>query len=58
MKRRTRAILMIVAAGIVSAVCFAVFSRPALTEEPCIYYQGKCIDIRVLMTPSPRHLLP
>lgn len=58
MKQRTRTILTIVAASLVSAAGFAVFSQPAPTDEPCINYQGACIDMRALMAAAPRHLLP
>ncbi|CAB3736190.1 hypothetical protein [Paraburkholderia rhynchosiae] len=58
MKRRTRAILMIAAAGFVIVVGFMFFAQDPPAKEPCINYQGACIDMRVLMAGAPRHLLP
>ncbi|WP_180736689.1 hypothetical protein [Paraburkholderia sp. PGU19] len=58
MKRRTGAILMLAAAGFLIVASFMFLTQDSPTEEPCIYYQGVCIDMRAFLAGAPRHLLP
>lgn len=58
MKRRTRSILMLTAAGFVIVAGFVFLTQDPPAKEPCIYYQGVCVDMHALMAGAPRRLLP